>query len=108
MMHLFTTYSSQPLTTPLYLRHIPKRKDKALCLLPDRVDGNTGWGLHFVENLNSSFAVTVIFIVSLVLGIVFAVFWTMYERDVQGAFGVAACVTSVITLAAMSWQMWAA
>jgi hypothetical protein len=48
------------------------------------------------------------FIVSLVLGIVFAVLWSVYKKDVQGAFGVAAYVASVMTLAAMSWQMWAA
>lgn len=27
-------------------------------------------------------------------------------KDVQGAFGVASYVTSVVTLAVMTWQMW--
>lgn len=107
MMHLFTSCSAQPPTTSLYLRHIPKRKDKALSFRADVVEGNTGWGLHFVEKLNGSLAVTVMFSVSLLLGIVFAVCWSIWRKDVQGAFGVASYVTSVVTLAVMTWQMWA-
>jgi hypothetical protein len=106
MMHLFTSCSAQPLDTSLYLRHIPKRKEQALSFRPDLVDAITGWGLHFVEGLNSALAVTVMFSVSLVLGIVFAICWSVWKQDVQGAFGVASYVTSVITLAVMTWQMW--
>jgi len=105
-MHLFTTCSAPPLDTSIYLRHIPKRKNEALCFHPDKVEGNTGWGLHFVENVNSSLAVTMMFVVSLVLGIEFAVCWSIWRKDIQGAFGVAAYVTSVMTLAVMTWQMW--
>ncbi|PMD20363.1 hypothetical protein NA56DRAFT_179615 [Hyaloscypha hepaticicola] len=107
MMHLFTSCSAQPLNTNLYLRHIPKRREQALSFQPDLVDAITGWGLHFVESLNSALAVTVMFAVSLVLGIVFAICWCIWRQDIQGAFGVASYVTSVITLAAMTWQMWA-
>ncbi len=107
MMHLFTSCSAQPTNTSLYLRHIPKRKDKAFSFRADLIDGNTGWGLHFVENLNSALAVTVMFAISLTLGIVFAICWTIWKKDVQGAFGVASYVTSVLTLAVMTWQMWA-
>jgi len=107
MMHLFTSCSATPLKTSLYLRHIPKRKDKALSFRSDLIEGNTGWGLHFAEGPNSSLAVTVMFSVSLILGIVFAVCWSIWRKDVQGAFGVASYVTSVITLAVMTWQMWA-
>jgi hypothetical protein len=106
MMHLFTSCSAQPSDTSLYLRHIPKRKEQALSFRPDLVDAITGWGLHFVEGLNSALAVTVMFSVSLVLGIVFAICWSVWKQDVQGAFGVASYVTSVITLAVMTWQMW--
>jgi hypothetical protein len=66
------------------------------------------WGLHFVENLNTSLAVTVMFTVSLVTGLVFAIVWSVLKMDVQGAFGVTAYITSVATLAVMSWQMWGA
>jgi hypothetical protein len=106
MMHLFTSCSAQPLDTSLYLRHIPKRKELALSFRPDLVDAITEWGLHFVEGLNSALAVTVMFSVSLVLGIGFAICWSVWKQDVQGAFGVASYVTSVITLAVMTWQMW--
>jgi hypothetical protein len=70
MMHLFTSCSAAPLKTSLYLRHIPKKRDKALSFHPDLIEGNTGWGLHFVEGLNSSLAVTVMFSISVILGIV--------------------------------------
>jgi len=96
----------QPLETSLYLRHIPKRKEQALSFRPDLFDAITGWGLHFVEGLNSALAVTVMFSISLILGIVFAICWSVWKQDVQGAFGVASYVTSVITLAVMTWQMW--
>ncbi|KAH9223940.1 hypothetical protein DL95DRAFT_378835 [Leptodontidium sp. 2 PMI_412] len=106
MMHLFTSCSAQPPNSSLYLRHIPKRIDKALSFRADVIEGNTGWGLHFVENLNTSLAVTVLFAISLILGIVFAVCWSILKKDVQGAFGVASYVTSVVTLAVMTWRMW--
>ncbi|KAF8854908.1 hypothetical protein BDZ45DRAFT_25601 [Acephala macrosclerotiorum] len=106
MMHLFTSCSAQPLKTSLYLRHIPKRKDQALSFQPGVLDDQTGYGLHFVEKLNSSLAVTVMFAVSLIVGIVFAIWWSIRKQDIQGAFGVASYVTSVITLAVMTWQMW--
>jgi len=107
MMHLFTQCSAAPRETSFYFRHIPRRKEQALSFRPGMIEGNTGWGLHFVEGLNSSLAVTVMFSISLVLGIVFAICWSIWRKDVQGAFGVASYVTSVITLAVMTWQMWA-
>ncbi len=106
-MHLFTSCSSQPLNTSLYLRHIPKRKEQALSFRPDLVDAITGWGLLFVEGLNSALAMIVMFAVSVLLGVVFAVCWTVWRQDSQGAFGVASYVTIVVTLAVMTWQMWA-
>ncbi|KAH7360332.1 hypothetical protein BKA65DRAFT_183060 [Rhexocercosporidium sp. MPI-PUGE-AT-0058] len=106
MMHLFTSCSAQPQSASLYLRHIPKRIDKALSFPADVIEGNTAWGLHFVEKLNSSLAVTVLLSISLIVGIGFAVCWSVWKKDVQGAFGVASYVTSVMTLAVMTWQMW--
>lgn len=106
LMHLFTSCQAPFPETSLYFRHIPKRKIEPLTFHADRVEGNTGWGLHFVESLNSSLAVTVMFVVTLVIGVVFAVCWSIWKKDVEGAFGVAAYVTSVMTLAVMTWQMW--
>lgn len=106
MMHLFTSCSGQPQNTSLYLRHTLKRIDKALSFRTDVIEGNTGWGLQSVEKLNSSLAVTVLFYVSLILGIVFAVHWSIWKKDVQGAFGLASYVMSVVALAVMTWQMW--
>jgi hypothetical protein len=106
MLHLFTTCSALPPDTSLYLRHIPKKKAEPLSFHAEKIEGNTGWGLHFVEVLNNSLAVTVMFVVTVVVGIVFAVCWSIWKQDVQGAFGVAAYVTSVMTLAARVWQAW--
>jgi hypothetical protein len=47
------------------------------------------------------------FVVSLVAGIIFAAYWSIWKKDVQGAFGVAAYMTSVMALAVTTWQMWA-
>jgi membrane-bound metal-dependent hydrolase YbcI (DUF457 family) len=107
MMHLFTECSAVTRDSSFYFRHIPRRKDQALSFRPGVIEGNTGWGLHFIEGLNSSLAVTVMFSVSLILGIVFPICWSIWRKGVHGAFGVASYVTSVITLAVMTWQMWA-
>lgn len=106
MMHLFTNCSSIPTDTTLYLRLVPKKRDRPLEVRLDKLDGNPGWGLHFVEAVNRSLAVTVAFLLSLILGLGFAVAWTVLKKDIQGAFGVAAYVTSVVALAVMTWQMW--
>lgn len=63
--------------------------------------------MHFVENVNSSLAVTAMLAVSLTTGVTFVICWSVWKEDVQGAFGVAAYVTSVMTMAVMTWQMWA-
>jgi hypothetical protein len=105
-MHLFSSCSAQPLTSSLYPRHIPKRKEKALAFRADSDEGATGRGLHFVENVNNALVVTAMFAVSLTLGIVSAICWSMWRYDVRGAFGVASYVTSVITLAVMTRQTW--
>lgn len=107
MMHLFNCHPDQHLTTSFYLHYIPKRRDTALPFQPGRAEGNVGWGLRFAEKPNSSLAITVIFTVSLVLGLAFAVCWSVWKKDVQGAFGVAAYITSLMGLAVTTWQMWA-
>lgn len=96
----------QPATGPFCVRHIPKRKDEALSFRADVIEGNIGWGLHFVERLNSSLAITVMFVVSLIFGVGFAVYWSIWKKDIQGAFGVASYVESVVTLGVMAWQVW--
>jgi hypothetical protein len=108
MMHLFNSCPSAHASSvnKFYLERIPRKKVEPLSFRPDRASGNIGWGLHFVESLNTSLAVTVMFTVSLVIGLVFAIVWSVLEIDVQGAFGVAAYITSLATLAVMTWQMW--
>jgi hypothetical protein len=108
MMHLFNDCPSASASNvdKFYLKRIPKKKVEPLSFRPERTNGNTGWGLHFVEILNTPLAVTVMFFVSLVIGLVFAIAWIVLKIDVQGAFTVSAYITSLATLAVMTWQMW--
>ncbi|KAB8296949.1 hypothetical protein EYC80_002357 [Monilinia laxa] len=107
MLHLFQNCPSiSQIDSDFYLQRIPRRKIEPIVFKSHSLDDNLGWGLHFVEGINTALAITVMFTLSSILGIVFAICWTIFEKDVQGAFGVAAYITSVITLAAMTWQMW--
>ncbi|KAK6601362.1 hypothetical protein H4I96_06703 [Botrytis cinerea] len=108
MLHLFQDCPSvSDVNSNFYLQRIPRRKIEPIAFNANSLSENLGWGLHFVEGLNTSLAVTVMFILSSVLGIIFALCWTILEKDIQGAFGVAAYITSVMTLAVMTWQLWA-
>ncbi|KAJ8065344.1 hypothetical protein OCU04_006032 [Sclerotinia nivalis] len=108
MLHLFQNCPAiSQVNSSFYLRRIPRRKIEPIVFKANSLDDNLGWGLHFVEGLNTSLAMTFMFIVSSILGIAFAICWIMLEKDIEGAFGVAAYVTSVATLAVMTWQMWA-
>lgn len=107
MLHLFQDCpSTSHINSDFYLQRIPRRKIEPIAFKSHSLDGNLGWGLHFVEGTNTALAITVMSTLSPILGIVFAICWTIFEKDIQGAFGVAAYITSVITLAAMTWQMW--
>ncbi|KAM0136732.1 hypothetical protein ACHAP3_004481 [Botrytis cinerea] len=108
MLHLFQDCPSvSDVNSNFYLQRIPRRKIEPIAFNANSLSENLGWGLHFVEGLNTSLAVTVMFILSSVLGIIFALCWAILEKDIQGAFGVAAYITSVMTLAVMTWQLWA-
>ncbi|KAF7948517.1 uncharacterized protein EAE97_003928 [Botrytis byssoidea] len=100
MLHLFQDCPSiSDVNSNFYLQRIPRRKIEPIAFNANKLSENLGWGLHFVEGLNTSLAITVMFILSSVLGIAFAICWTILEKDIQGAFGVAAYITSVVTLA---------
>ncbi|TGO34116.1 hypothetical protein BHYA_0212g00210 [Botrytis hyacinthi] len=108
MLHLFQDCPSiSDVNSNFYLQRIPRRKIEPIAFNVNRLSEDLGWGLHFVEGLNTSLAISVMFILSSVLGIAFAICWTVLEKDIQGAFGVAAYITSVMTLAVMTWQLWA-
>lgn len=107
MLHLFQNCPSMSqVNSSFYLQRIPRRKIEPIAFKANSLNANLGWGLHFVEGSNTALAVTVMFILSSSLGIAFAICWVILEKDIQGAFGVAAYITSVITLAVMTWQMW--
>ncbi|KAF7897129.1 hypothetical protein EAF00_005357 [Botryotinia globosa] len=74
MLHLFQDcLSISDVNSTFYLQRIPHRKIEPIAFNTNRLSENLGWGLHFVKGLNTSLAITVMFILSLVLGIAFAI-----------------------------------
>jgi hypothetical protein len=95
-MHLFhhpEDYEDELIT----YKRIPKKCGIKLRVL-DRKDVGIGWGIHLVEGF-LAYKVWTLFTLIFVLGsLVFAIVWATQKGDVQGAFGVAACVCALSTL----------
>lgn len=90
-----------------YLDQLPKKKDKPLKYesgVPVGPAKNTGYGLRLVEVRDSSLVTTSLFIIALLVGLGFGIFWSVFERDLQNAWSIAAYVVSTMTLAVMTWQ----
>ncbi|KAF2621158.1 hypothetical protein BU25DRAFT_354992 [Macroventuria anomochaeta] len=47
-----------------------------------------GWGVYYQEGVDFDMVIAVVFVVFLLASLLFAVLWTKFEMDVQGAFGV--------------------
>ncbi len=91
-----------------YLDQLPRKKDKPLKFAVSAHlthDANVGYGLRFVESPDSSFIVTFLFVITLIVGTVFGVSWTVFEKDLQGAWAIAAYFVSVMALAVVTWQI---
>jgi len=43
---------------------------------------NEGYGIRFVEKKDPSVIVTFLFVLAIVVGLLFGVFWSVYEKDV--------------------------
>lgn len=78
-----------------------------LCSIPKKLEGRLmgqlhapvfGWGIHFREGWHWN-RIWAAMLVLFVLGsLVFAVLWTVFQHDIQGAFGVASWWMSVGTI----------
>lgn len=54
-----------------------------------------GWGIYYQEGWDCDIIALVILILCLAAGLLFAVFWSRYRLDVQGAFGASAYIMAV-------------
>ncbi|KAF2188465.1 hypothetical protein K469DRAFT_627030 [Zopfia rhizophila CBS 207.26] len=87
------------------LNQIPKRLGQR----PDRgvpPDNHLGWGLYFVEGPHLGKVYGILAIVIATGSLLFGILYFIFQRDVQGAFTVAAYITSLLTLLVGTWQMW--
>ena len=77
-----------------FIRAPKKRKEKLTICSQEGI--STGWGLHFVE----SWAMLHVWILILLMfgigSLIFGVCWAVLKQDVQGAFGVAAWMTTLV------------
>ena len=76
------------------LRAPKKRKERLTVSSQEGI--NTGWGLHFVEDWASQQIWILLFILFGIGSLIFGICWSILKRDVQGAFGVAAWMTTLV------------
>lgn len=93
-----------------WLRHphlIDERERSVLNQLPKRVCGQLqatgdaatdGWGLYYEEGLNAFFIINLIVGVSVLGSLLFGVFWTILQSDIQGAWGVSSWIVTTSAL----------
>jgi len=72
------------------LDRIPKKLREKLYLRPNRGTG-LGWGIHLVEGLDW-IKVWIFGSAGLLLSILFGLTWSIVRADVQGGFGITACM----------------
>ena len=94
MMHLFQ-HPEHAEDETVCLDKIPKKLRERLRLCPSRGTG-LGWGIHFVEGLNWV-KVWAFGSAGLLLSVLFGLVWSVLRDDVQGGFGVTACMMLVFT-----------
>ncbi|KAF2145778.1 uncharacterized protein K452DRAFT_125379 [Aplosporella prunicola CBS 121167] len=77
------------------LRQFPKRMRGQLAALDDAVHG---WGIHFREGWAWDKIWAALMVVFVLGSFVFAILWSVFQRDLQGAFGVASWWVSICTV----------
>jgi hypothetical protein len=107
MVHLLTAECTPALQAgSFYLDQLPKKKDKPLKFTATQLrDINVGYGLHFVEKPDPSPVVTFLFIIAIVVGTGFGIFWGIFKKDLQDAWAIAAYVVSIMALAVVTLQI---
>jgi len=94
LMHLYD-HPEDAENTGVCLQKIPKKVRERLLVCPNRGTG-LGWGIHFVEGLNWT-KLRWLGLVGFLTSIAFGAFWSVVKDDIQGGFGVTACMMVVLT-----------
>lgn len=94
MMHLYE-HPDHAEDEATCLGKVPKKLREKLQLCPNRGTG-LGWGVHFVEGLHWV-KVWAFGFVGLLASALFGVVWSVLRDDVQGGFGITACLMVVLT-----------
>lgn len=94
LMHLYE-HPEDAENTGICLDKIPKKLRQRLLVCPDRGTG-LGWGIHFVEGLNWM-KLWVIGLAGFIASVAFGVSWSVAKDDIQGGFGVTACMMVILT-----------
>lgn len=94
LMHLYE-HPEEAESTPVCLDKIPKKIRQRLLVEPERGTG-LGWGIHLVESLDRAKLCSV-GLVGFIASVMFGVLWSIYRNDVQGGFGVSACMMVILT-----------
>ena len=95
LMHLYE-HPDHADDVPFCLERMPKKIREQLKLAPHQAPGLLGWGVYFAEGFNwPKFWVFGSVILS--LSVLFGVCWSTLMQDIQGGFGVTACMMVAVT-----------
>lgn len=87
MMHYFRK-SHRILPTSIRLfNQVPKRLEERLEARPDDVE--EAWGVYFQEGWHWEVVFGLLLLVGFAGSMLFGIMWSVYQRDIQGAFGIA-------------------
>ena len=95
LMHLYE-HPDHADDVPFCLERIPKKLREHLILSQNQAPGLLGWGVYFAEGFDWP-KFWVFGSVVLSLSVLFGVCWSTLRQDVQGGFGVTACMMVAVT-----------
>lgn len=95
LMHLYE-HPDHADDKPFCLERIPKKVREQLKLSPHQAPGLLGWGVYFAEGFDWP-KFWVFGSVVLSLSVLFGACWSTFRQDIQGGFGVTACMMVAVT-----------
>ena len=95
LMHLYE-HPDHADDKPYCLERIPKKLREQLRLCQHQAPGLVGWGVYFAEGFDWP-KFWVFGSVVLSLSVLFGVCWSTLRQDIQGGFGVTACMMVAVT-----------